>query len=120
MMHRLTLCLVIALLSVAAPRPAAAAATDIFDSVNAVEVNNNDPNAGGNVTLTLQGIRAGGTTPSTTTYVFSGASSPSNLDMANQCQRLAVLVMSKPGKFQFAISPSSSSAHGCKLILRTP
>lgn len=121
-MHRLTLCLVIASSSLAAPRPAAAAATDVYDTVDSAEVNNADSNFGNNPTLTVVGIPAGGTTPFSRTYFFSGPLSPATLDTAMHCQRLAVIAMSRPGKFQFAIGPgpSSGSAHGCKLILRAP
>ena len=107
MTHRLVTCFVITSLSVAAPRPAAAEATDVYDTVDSVEVNTGR--------LVLIGIPAGGTTPVTTTYNFGFS------DMAMHCQRLAVVAMSKPGKFQFAIGPSGNFiATGCKLTLRAP
>ncbi|HEY0477104.1 MAG TPA: hypothetical protein VGD37_06250 [Kofleriaceae bacterium] len=122
-MHRLTLCLVIALSSLAAPRPAAAAATDVYDTVDSVEVNNSDFNFGSApATVVVVGILAGGTTPSSRTYNFGNNNSvPGAVDTAMHCQRLAVVAMSKPGKFQFAIGPGPGvTAHGCKLILRAP
>jgi hypothetical protein len=112
MKHRIATCLVIALSSLAAPRPAAAAATDVYDTVDSVELNDGAVAA----TLVVTGIPAGGTIPIATTYSFGGFH-----DTAMHCQRLAVVAMSKPGKFQFAIATGSPTApHSCKLSLRAP
>jgi len=120
MMHRLAICVVFASSSLAAPRPAAAAAaTDVYDTVDSVEIDNR-PDSPQVPTLVVTGILAGQTRPGTARYFFSSLGSPSDLDTAMHCQRLAVVAMSKPGKFQFAITPPSTNAHGCKLILRTP
>jgi hypothetical protein len=121
MMHRLAICLVIASVSLAAPRPAVASATDVYDTVDSVEVNSDDPNASFNVSLVVTGIPAGGSTPITKIYNFGALSTAGNFEQAAHCQRLAVVAMSKPGKFQFAIGAFASSLnHSCKLILRTP
>jgi len=119
-MHRLALCLVIVASTVVAPRPAAAAATDVYDAVDAVELINNDSTFSTSPSLTLTAIPAGGTTPITRTYGFNGGVALA-LDTAMQCQRLAVVAMSKPGKFQFAIGTIGSNfVRGCKLIVRAP
>jgi hypothetical protein len=124
MMHRLAICLVIAAVSLAAPRPAAAVAVDVYDTVDSVEIDNSNSSVSGSPpTLQVTGIPAGATTPITRTYTFfaSAAGVAVAVDTAMHCQRLAVVAMSKPGKFQFAIGPAPSfTAHGCKLILRTP
>jgi hypothetical protein len=118
-MHRLAICVVLASSLLIAPRPAAAAVTDFYDTIDAVEVANGDSNP--STTLRVTGIRTGQTESTVTVYNFGSSSSPSNIDMAMHCQRLAVLVMSKPGKFQYAIGPGPNLiAHGCKLIARTP
>jgi hypothetical protein len=123
-MHRLAICVVLASSILVAPRPAAAAVTDFYDTIDAVEVNNLDPNAAGDRSvLTVTGILTGQTAAITRVYIFANANPPANVDMAMHCHRLAVLAMSKPGKFQYAIGPgpfSGTIAHGCKLIARTP
>src|SRR5262245_16328871 len=95
-MIRLCICLVFVSLSVATLRPAYADVVDVYDAVDAVEMtvrtNNDDRTA-----LQVTGILTGQTTPVTRTYVFIDTQT----DVVIQCQRLAVLAMSKPGKFQF-------------------
>jgi hypothetical protein len=115
MTHRFAICLAIAASLFAAPRPAAAAITTVFDTVDAVEI----ATSGLGYNIIVTGIVAGGTTPTTLTFFFSGTSSGQE-SQARQCERLAVLAMSKPGKYQFGIGPGSVPSSGCKLILRTP
>ena len=117
MMHRFAICLVIALSSLAAPRPAAAAATDVYDTVDSVEIDNRGGLQG--PFLVLTGIPAGLTTPVTTSYSFNSSGFPASLDIAMHCHRLALVAMSKPGKFQFAIGQAANT-RGCKLSLRAP
>jgi len=119
MTHRLAICLAIASLTFAGPRPAAAAAIGtVFDTVDAVEINNDFANA----TVVVTGLRPGGSVPITVIFTFGNSESATNIDTAARCERLAVIAMSKPGKFQFAIGSNTggSSGGGCKLILRTP
>jgi hypothetical protein len=99
----------IAALTSFSPEPAAASpAPDIYDTVDAFELNN------GNFFVT--GIIHGQSVPSTTNYRFFGQQ-----DSISQCQRFVLLAMSKPGKFQLVLLPSGvSSPDGCKLVLRSP
>lgn len=112
MTHRFAICLAIASMTFVAPRPAAAAITNVFDTVDAVEITYDGASGGELVKVT--GIQAGGTVPTTLTFNFSG-----NAARAERCERLAVIAMSKPGKFQFGIG-GGSGQYSCKLILRTP
>jgi len=117
MTHRrfshLVLGLLLGSLSLAAPRPAAAAAPTVtFDTVDAVEINN-----GTNSTATfivVTGILAGASTPTTMSFTFGTTTA-----IGLHCERLAMIAIAKPGKYQFAIGSNSSSA-ACRLILRTP
>ena len=121
-MYRLLLCLVLVTSTLATPRSAAAAVTDFYDTVDAVEYSKRDPNGLSNATLHVRGVLSGGSAPVTRAYVFiNTASTTEGPELAMHCHRLAVLAMSKPGKFQFAIGPGpSTSATGCKLTLVTP
>jgi hypothetical protein len=110
MTHRLAACLAIASLTFMAARPAAAATTHTFDTVDALEIEYNS-NSGNIVIVT--GILVGQMTPTTHTFAFNGYG-----DDARQCERFAVIAMSKPGKYRFAIGTMYNK--GCKLILRTP
>jgi len=120
-MHRLALCLVFVALTLTAPRPAAAAVTDFYDTIDLAEVTQRDFSH--NATLTVRGILAGTSAPVTRTYAFSdtGATGTDGIT-AMHCQRLALLVMSKPGKFQFGIGlPTVSGfATGCRITSVAP
>ncbi|HEY0987478.1 MAG TPA: hypothetical protein VGD80_10525 [Kofleriaceae bacterium] len=100
------------------PESARAAQGDVtaYDTVDAIEVQAS--------TITVTGIIAGQGAPSTTRYsiLSTGSSTSSSTDVgAARCDRLALLAMSKPGKFQFAvIDLGFSSRFSCKLIARTP
>jgi hypothetical protein len=128
-LHRLVLCFVFIASTLATPRPARAALSpDVYDAVDSVEVNKRDSDfTGSPPTLTVRGVIAGGSAPQSRRYVFnnnstSTTSQTDGLEAAMHCHRLAVLVMSKPGKFQFAIAgPIGSTANsGCRLMLITP
>jgi hypothetical protein len=121
-MYRLALCLVLVTYTFATPRSAAAAVTDFYDTVDSAEINKRDSGAGSNPTLLVRGILAGGTAPITRSYVFTGTTNLEGLETAMHCHRLAVLAMSRPGKYQFAIGPgpNPSTATGCRLTLVTP
>ena len=108
MAHRLAICLAIASSILAAPRPAAAAITHVFDTVDAVEISG--------TAINVTGILAGQTAPTTVMFEFYDAG------RVQRCERLAVLAMSKPGKYQFGIGgPSGPNlTPSCKLALRTP
>jgi hypothetical protein len=96
--------------------PVIAAGPAVYDTVDAVEV------FGSRITVT--GIIAGQSAPSEFIYViFDGSSSGSTPGGANRCDRLALLAMAKPGKYQFAtliVPDTFGSFYSCKLIVRTP
>jgi hypothetical protein len=123
-MYRLILCLVLVTSTLVTPREATAAITDFYDTIDSAEVNQRDCGAPGcPVRLTVRGIRAGTSVAGTGVYTFNqGNSSAENVEAALHCHRLAVLVMSRPGKFQFGIGndPSAGLARGCRLTLVTP
>jgi hypothetical protein len=117
---------VITSLAFGAPRPVAADTSIqvVFDTVDSVEIQNRDVCNGCALQafVIVRGIFAGGSVPSTRTFNFGN-----NTDMATRCEHLAVIAMSKPGKFQFGIGSDSTSTGGgnsghgdCKLILVTP
>lgn len=113
MTRHLATCLVIAALTTVSAGPAAAAFGDVifYDTVDAVEFTGS--------AFLVTGIIQGQSAPSTTSY--RAGSSSSDPERASLCQRLALLAMSKPGKFQFVIKDQGSSTNvGCKLILRAP
>lgn len=129
MSHRIAVGLAIASLTFMVPRPAAAATgTTVFDTVDSVEGYHQNGNGGG-FTLTVKGIIVGGTTPTTLTFNFYNGFTNSdsvNSTLVERCERFAVLVMSKPGKYQLSIAWDDSNVNnikynrGCKLILRAP
>jgi hypothetical protein len=67
----------------------------------------------------VTGIVSGHGAPSTTDYnlITGTAATP---DYAARCDRLALLAMSKPGKFQFVITFIGSLGFSCQLIVRAP
>jgi hypothetical protein len=121
-MHRIALCLVFVASTLAAPRPAAAAVTDLYDTIDSAEVT--QPDFEHNPTLTLRGVLAGTSAAITREYAFHDSSSTNRdgLDTAMHCQRLALLALSKPGKFQFGIGHPTIAgfATGCKLTRVAP
>lgn len=88
--------------------------TITYDTVDAVEVLSNR--------ITVTGIISGQGTPSTSQYtILSSSSSNGPTDVAaSRCDRLALLAMSKPGKFQFAVTFIGSSSYSCTLLVRAP
>lgn len=117
MKHRPAVCLAIALLTLAASRPTVASSfTTVFDTVDTVEVNVD----GSNAILVIQGIPAGASTPITRSFNFGSISSVAGLPSASRCERLALAVISKPGKYQLAFGTSTNGVPACKLILVTP
>jgi hypothetical protein len=116
MIHRLALCVVLVVLATAAPRPAGATiiSTTVFDTVDTVEINNEN----NSVNLVVTGILTGGGVPRTMSFAFLNTQALAAA-AALRCERFAVIAMSKPGKYQFAVGVSGSLG-ACKLILRTP
>jgi hypothetical protein len=120
MTHRLVACFVIATLMFAAPRRSAADATIqfVFNTVDSVEIKNQVACLGCplHALVIVTGVPSSSGTPITRSFDFG-----TNLDMATRCEHLAVIAMSKPGKYQLGIgSDTDSGGHGdCKLILVT-
>lgn len=99
--------------SFANPPPAPGPA--VYDTVDAVEV------FGSQIAVT--GIIAGQSSQSVFSYIINdGTGSSTTPEGANRCDRLALLAMAKPGKYQFAtvrVGPFGST-FSCKLTVRTP
>jgi hypothetical protein len=109
-MHRLAHCLALGLVLVTSPlatrRAAAATVTDFYDTVDFAEADQRNCSFNCRSTLTVQGILVGGSSVVTRTYVFQqGQTLADNFEVVQHCHRLALLAMSKPGKFQFAVGP---------------
>jgi hypothetical protein len=122
MNSRLLFCLVIASFAVAGPRSAAADASiqAVFDTVDSVEIVDHEPCSGcaSHALVIVKGILTGASAPTSRTFDFS-----LNVASATRCEHLAVIAMSKPGKYQLGIGAQADSAGGhgdCKLILVTP
>src|SRR5262249_20356620 len=86
----------------AAPRPALANATagTVFDTVDGVELDQIDSCPFStcfiHTIVIVTGIRSGHSTPNTLSFDFADKA-----DVAAHCQRLAMVAMSKPGKYRF-------------------
>ena len=121
MFRLVAMCCAIAAFTFEAPRPAAAAAGDTttYDTVDAIEVQADQ--------IKVTGIISGQGDPTTRLYkIVSSPTAVSGAEptdvAASRCDRLALLAMSKPGKFQFAVVQivDFSPRYSCKLIVRTP
>jgi hypothetical protein len=104
------------LLLPAAPASAAPPAQGpaVYDTIDAVEVWADH--------IVITGIISGQSSPSELSYTILDGSSTSTPGGAARCDRLAMLAVAKPGKYQFAtvLVPGFGSRFGCKLIVRTP
>jgi hypothetical protein len=116
-MNRITLCTSIVLATMlSGVSPAAAAAGDLFsfETVDAVEVDDY-------LHITITGVLAGDTEASTYTFTASANSDRAAAAVANaRCERLALLAMSKPGKYVFSalqVSNGSTPKFTCKLAV---
>lgn len=121
MFRLVAMCCVFATVTFEALLPATAAigATTTYDTVDAVEVLADQ--------IRITGIISGQDAPSTRQYEIWGSPPSSQTGgptdvAASRCDRLALLAMSKPGKFQFGLTPEINFPlrHSCKLIVRTP
>jgi hypothetical protein len=114
MSRHLATCLVIAALAVVSSGPAIAAQGDViaYDTVDGIE-------ASGSTVIVITGVVVGQGASTTIRYgiSISGAS-----DYLARCEKFAMLAMSKPGKFQFAVVQADSfgDRFNCRLIARTP
>jgi hypothetical protein len=111
-------CFTLGALCLLSSQPARAAFGEViaYDTVDAIKVVD--------TRIFVTGIIAGQGAPTTTKYEIrtAGVSSGAAIDVAARCDRLALLAMSKPGKFQFGLVDESSFGEqfSCKLIVRTP
>ena len=94
-------------------RLAAADFVIVYDTVDAVQTRSDSM-------ISLTGIIAGEGTPTTKLYPLGQSSTGSGVDPAARCDRLALLAMSKPGKFQLVMVLVGSLQFNCKLVVRTP
>ena len=103
-------CLTLGALCLISSQPARAATGDLtlYATVDAIKVLA--------TVIEVTGIVVGQSAPSTVSYSIA------TTDVAaSRCDRLALLAMSKPGKFQFGMVDESFGDHfSCKLIVRTP
>ena len=94
---------------------AQATTTYVFQTVDAGRVD------GSNYRFTVTGILVGEAAP--VDKLFSYYASPAfQLDVVQQCERMAMLSMARPGYYLLEITPASSSAYAptCKLVRATP
>jgi len=124
MMHRLAIYLGIVSLSLVVPRVVVADATIqvTYDTVDFVEIRNSDLNSISHAIVRVRGIPSGTSNPNTFSFDFGN-----NVDIAKRCEQLAIIAMSKPGKYQFSIGSDSLQGNGgivghgdCRLTLVTP
>ncbi|MEO7730198.1 MAG: hypothetical protein ABIY55_04440 [Kofleriaceae bacterium] len=108
-MIRLATCLAIAAFTMVST--GLAAADTVYDTVEAIETT-------GARNIKVTGIIAGQSAPTTASYSLAGSST--DIDAGARCDRLALLAMSKPGKFQFVMVLVSFNVNNCKLVLRAP
>src|SRR5439155_25249195 len=100
-MTRVFVCLVLGALCLTLSRPASAVQGDVtlYDTVDQIKVED--------TRITVIGIVAGQSAPSTKTYTIQDSQNRTGkiaTDVAaSRCDRLALLAMSKPGKFQFGV-----------------
>ena len=101
---------VLSAVTLAAPRLAAADTLTSFDAVDAVEMT-----ASG---VKITGIVAGQSEPSSVQLIFGIG----NEARAERCERLALLAMAQPGRFEFVAieTPGSAVQDSCKLAVRAP
>lgn len=78
------------------------------------------------VGIKVTGILVGSASPSSVSVKLTGSTVANNpgiaaVDLVARCDRMAMLAMSKPGKFQFALVETDIfQVFTCKLIVRTP
>jgi hypothetical protein len=115
-MSRFALCAALALATtLSAPSPAAAEIGDVttYETIDAIEP------YGGYVKIT--GVIAGQSNASEIQYqMLSSGGSDAWVVNAARCERLALLAMSKPGKYTFALTQQWGGQYSCKLSLVAP
>jgi hypothetical protein len=116
MLRILTACVVLAALSLLSAQPVIAADGDVtlYDTVDEIRVSDDR--------ITVTGVITGQSAATTTMYVIANNHTSGNpTDVAaSRCDRLALLAMSKPGKFRFGVVEEFFDQFSCKLRVRTP
>ena len=108
MLHRLSSVLVVAALVIppAVTQAGTGSLTYTFATVDGVKVIDK--------LIYVTGIQVGASTPTEIPASFADSSA------AERCDRLALIAMSKPGKYQFSILNPSSGTYYCDLSVVTP
>jgi hypothetical protein len=119
MIRTLVICVALAALCLISSQPvnAETGTVTLYDTVDAIKVSDSR--------ITVTGIITGDSAPSTAVYTILSTSATNGgaIDVAaSRCDRLALLAISKPGKFQFGmvLEGNSGARFSCKLIVRTP
>ncbi|HEX8107302.1 MAG TPA: hypothetical protein VF516_06205 [Kofleriaceae bacterium] len=91
-----------------------ASTSAVYDTVDAVELHS--------YRLTITGIVHGTSNATTLTYQILDLNTNFSTEAASRCDRLALLMMAKPGKYQLAMQRPFSSFQGfsCKLTVVAP
>lgn len=94
--------------AIATTLPAASAVADVtYETVDAVMPQSTSR-------LTITGIKTGQSAPTTQEYILT------TLDISGRCERMAVLAMSRPGKYRLTMVGPQGSELTCRLSLRAP
>jgi hypothetical protein len=128
MFRHLPLCLALAALATFSPTPAGAAVGSLttFDTVDAIEATFAVSDTSHAPGIRVTGILVGNSGPTTvsvklTNSTIANGSGVGAVDPVARCDRMAMLAMSRPGKFQFALVETDVfQVFTCKLIVRAP
>jgi hypothetical protein len=116
MPRTVTACVVLAAVTILSAQPVRAAAGDItlYDTVDEIRVSDDR--------IIVTGVVAGQSAATTAAYsIVNNHTSGSPTDVAaSRCDRLALLAMSKPGKFRFGVVEEEFRGFSCKLRVLTP
>jgi hypothetical protein len=96
-----------------------------FDTVDSVQLTTTGTNGNSHMYLVVQGIPIGGSTSTSQQFDFGslvGSTASHTTELVTHCERLALIVMSKPGKFRFTITTTTvgNPQADCRLTAVTP
>ena len=114
-MRRIVLCFATLAAGIAVgPRPASAAVTDFYSSIEFVEVIRRDPVNNLYAVLAVRGVLVGTTVAVTRNYTFPPQSGVhlEGFHTAFYCMQLATTVMLHPTELQFSIGANVATAQG--------
>jgi hypothetical protein len=122
-MRQLAICLAFAAVTLVVR----SALATTFDTVDSVQLRTTGSNGSSHMYLVIQGIPAGGSTSTSQEFDFgniTNSTANQTTELATHCERLALLAMSKPGKFRFAITSNATTntfpQADCRLTAATP